>query len=67
MTQKELAIEIERWFSSKTSNNNRWNDNPVGKVIYKYLNSFGNWKNAGRGNPRKGGYARQQQKQERGY
>lgn len=53
MTDKELSIELEKWFIGHLENQNKWN-RPTGKIISKYLNKTKNWKNAPRGNPKKG-------------
>lgn len=53
MTDKELSIELEKWLINHLHCENKWN-RPVGKVLVKYLNKTGNWKNAPRGNPAKG-------------
>lgn len=50
MTDKKLAVELENWFITHIYCKNKWN-RATGKVIYKYLNQFKNWKNAPRGKP----------------
>jgi hypothetical protein len=54
MKNIELAEEIKRWFLKNKTNTSRWSDNLVGKTIKNQLIATGNWKNAERGNPKRG-------------
>ena len=58
----ELARLIDRWFLATAGNPNRWSQDPVGSAIRSALQGTGNWKNAPRGNPRKGFEAQQSRK-----
>ena len=63
MNQKQLAEALNNWFVQHRGKSNNWNRlNPVGFAIKNHLISFGNWKNAPRGNPHRGGEARKEQK-----
>lgn len=53
MTDKELSIELERWFVNHIRSQNKWNL-PTGEIISKYVKITKNWRNAPRGNPSKG-------------
>lgn len=53
MTDKELSIELEKWFNNNINYQNKW-CLPTGKILKKQLKSLGNWKNAPRGDPIKG-------------
>ena len=49
-------LKISKFGSKITKiTKNRWCETLTGKSIKIYLQSFGNWKNAPRGNPRLGG------------
>lgn len=54
MTDKELSNSIQKWFDRNKDNPNKWNNNLTGKIIKKNLQLINNWKNAPRGNARKG-------------
>jgi hypothetical protein len=54
MKNIELAEEIKRWFLKNKTNTSRWSDNIVGKTIKNQLMATGNWKNAERGDPKRG-------------
>lgn len=53
MNTKELAENLDKWFTETSNSKNRWNNNPVGLLLNKRLNETGNWKNAPRGDLRK--------------
>lgn len=54
-TLEEVADLVREWFRMKTSEaNGRWSRDPLGRVIKEGLKGTGNWKNAPRGNPKKG-------------
>lgn len=53
LTQAELAAALLIWFRTIPRNGNEWRS-PVGKVIKQELDKSNNWRNAPRGNPRKG-------------
>jgi hypothetical protein len=54
MKNIELAKEINAWFDKNRLNKSKWCDNIVGKTIKKRIIATGNWKNAERGNPKRG-------------
>lgn len=51
---KELANLINQWFKTNAYNPHKWNRSAAGQAIRAGVDSCGNWKNATRGNPRKG-------------
>jgi hypothetical protein len=55
MNNKEIAQYINNWFLLNQKNPSRWSDNEIGQIIKKNLKITGNWKNAPRGDSRKGG------------
>ncbi len=63
MKQKDLAIELLKWFNNPKDNQNKWSS-PVGKIIKNQLQKTGNWKNAPRGNPRLGYQVKMENSQE---
>jgi hypothetical protein len=50
-----LVLVLEDWFVKNRFNKNKWNNNEVGKIIKRYIMESNNWKNAPRGNPKRGG------------
>lgn len=54
MSNKDVSEYLNKWFANNKSNPSRWSDNEIGKTIKKNLLLTKNWKNAPRGNPRKG-------------
>jgi hypothetical protein len=55
MTNKELSIELQKWFDSgQIRHSHAFLRNPVGIVLKNELKSLGYWRNLLRGNPAKG-------------
>jgi hypothetical protein len=54
ITEKQLVNELEKFFKENSSNRNIWCQTELGKYLKNKINSLGYWKNAARGNPRKG-------------
>ena len=50
---RDLAREIAEWFERHRGDKGIW-QKPVGRSVREALMRRGNWKNAPRGNPRKG-------------
>ena len=66
MTNKQkLAEAIRRWGTQAAYDPNRWHRDPIGQAIRDVVSSLGNWRNAPRGNPRKGQEAMRQKQWER--
>jgi hypothetical protein len=42
MTDKQLSLELKKWFNRHLNDPNRWNRSFTGKIIYNYLNQFEN-------------------------
>lgn len=51
VSEKEVARALENWFL--TPRKRSWSS-PIGRVLKEKLGMSGNWKNAGRGDPKKG-------------
>lgn len=54
MSENEVANELEKWWVGAVEDRNRWNRGFVGPAIKQIVQLAGNWKNAPRGDPRKG-------------
>lgn len=54
MKYKEIAAGLRAWAVKNSSNRNKWSQNSLGITIKEIVKDLGNWKNAPRGNPRKG-------------
>lgn len=50
---QHLAAALSEWFKRYSNSQRRW-QTPVGRVLKEELQSLGNWKNAERGDPKKG-------------
>lgn len=54
MKDKELSIELIKWFKEYYGFEFKWCRTHTGKVMKEQLDKLGNWKNQPRGNPSKG-------------
>lgn len=55
MNEKELSIELKKWFDSgQIRHSHAFLRNPVAKVLRDELKLLGYWQNLPRGNPAKG-------------
>jgi hypothetical protein len=61
MSDLGLGNDLFDWFERTKGNPNRWRESYVGRVIRGNLVETGNWKNAPRGDPKKG-YAAMREK-----
>ena len=53
MNEKQVEETILAWYNRHKDDSNRWNRGAGIKIKY-VIQSLGNWKNAQRGNPKKG-------------
>lgn len=50
MKNKELEIELTKWFNNTNHNyKNFWTHNPIAKIIKSKLNRWGNWRKKPKG------------------
>ncbi len=54
INETQISNEIEKFFKKNQNNRNIWCSTILGKYLKEKLDSMGYWKNAPRGNPRKG-------------
>lgn len=50
----ELALELQKFLSKNRNNKYIWSKTKTGRILKNEINKRGNWKNAPRGDPRKG-------------
>lgn len=59
----EIVKALKQWFKEHADDPNRWRT-PIGRTLKDLLMLTGNWKNAPRGNPKKGFRAMQANQEE---
>lgn len=63
-TEKEIEIELEKWFQKNKNNPNVWNNNPIGRVLKEIVSKDGHWKNRPRRIPKTNEFEINQLKQD---
>lgn len=62
-SDEEIVKALKAWFKEHGDDPNRWRT-PIGRTLKELLQITGNWKNAPRGNPKKGFRAMQANQEE---